>query len=203
MLGVLAAAAPGSPLPAHLHVQALVDPGLEAPGLALASRASGWKALCPDPSALLGVAAAATLDDASALLARRDAVLARVQEHYYESPPEIERGWRHHLIATDGRAYLDAVNNVAIVGHSHPGVRRAVSRRLGLLNTNSRFIYDVLVRASERIVALAPDGLDEILWVGSGSEANDVALRLIRSATGHRDVLAVRERVPRLDRRDR
>lgn len=191
MLGVVAAPPADSPLPAHLHVQALVDPDLDAPGLALASRAQGWKALCPDPSVLLGVAASGELDDATELVARRDAVLAHVQEHYYESPPQIERGWRHHLIATDGRAYLDAVNNVAILGHSHPGVRRAISRQLGLLNTNSRFIYDVLVRASERIVALAPDGLDEILWVGSGSEANDVALRLIRCATGHRDVLAV------------
>ena len=195
VLGAVAPVLAPSPLPAHLHVQALADPDpdpdLDPPGLALASHAPGWRVLCPDPSALIGVPGTPPADDPAALLARRDAVLARVQEHYYQAPPAIERGWRQHLFATDARAYLDAVNNVAILGHSHPGVRRAVCRQLGLVNTNSRFVYDLLVRASERIVARAPAGLDEILWVGSGSEANDLALRLIRCATGRRDVLTV------------
>ena len=51
---------------------------------------------------------------------RRDAVLARAQEHYYEDPPRIERGWRHYMFDTEGRRYVDMVNNVTILGHSHP-----------------------------------------------------------------------------------
>ena len=190
-IGTIARPAAGDPLPAHVHLQALADPALAAPGLCVPAHAAGWRALCPDPSPLLGRDCAAPLDDPARLVERRDAVVARVQEHYFAEPPEIERGWRHHLYDTDGRAYLDAVNNVAILGHSHPGVERAVSRQLRLLNTNSRFHYDVLVRFPERLVALTPDGLDSVFLVGSGSEANDVALRLVRCFTGRRDVITI------------
>ena len=58
----------------------------------------------------------------SGLLERRSRVLADVQVHYYDAPPRIERGWRHHLVDTRGRAYVDVVNNVAVLGHSHPAV---------------------------------------------------------------------------------
>ncbi len=190
-IGELGPPSASSPLPAHVHLQAVVDVELDAPRLSLPALAAGWRALSPDPSALLGVAAAAPAEDPAGLVARRDTVVARVQEHYYARPPQIERGWRHHLYSTDGRAYLDMVNNVAILGHGHPGVGAAVSRQLTLLNTNSRFNYELLTRASERLTERAPAGLDQVFWVGSGSEANDVALRLIRCATGARDVLTV------------
>lgn len=190
-VGTVAAPAAADPLPAHLHVQVLADARLDAPGLAVPARAAGWRALCPDPSPLFGSDCSAPIDEPARLAARRDAVVARVQEHYFAEPPEIERGWRHHLYDTDGRAYLDAVNNVAILGHSHPGVAAAVARQLRLLNTNSRFHYDVLVRFSERLVALTPEGLDSVFLVGSGSEANDVALRLVRSFTDRHDVITI------------
>jgi 4-aminobutyrate aminotransferase-like enzyme/Ser/Thr protein kinase RdoA (MazF antagonist) len=190
-IGLLGPPSASSPLPAHVHLQAVVDAELPAPRLAVPALAAGWQALSPDPSALLGRHAAAPPEDPAALTGRRDAVVARVQEHYYERPPQIERGWRHHLYATDGRGYLDMVNNVAILGHSHPGVQGAVSRQLNLLNTNSRFQYELLTRASERLVEHAPAGFDQVFWVASGSEANDVALRLIRTATAARDVLTI------------
>ncbi len=190
-LGTVASTSPEDPLPAHLHLQVLADPALAAPGLAVPAQAAGWRALCPDPSPLLGRECAAPLDDPARLAARRNAVVASVQEHYFSEPPEIERGWRHHLYDTDGRAYLDGVNNVAILGHSHPGVATAVARQLRLLNTNSRFHYDVLVQLSERLVARTPAGLDSVFLVGSGSEANDLALRLVRCFTGCRDVITI------------
>jgi 4-aminobutyrate aminotransferase-like enzyme len=84
------------------------------------------------------------------------------------------------------------INNVAILGHSHPGVAVAVARQLRLLNTNSRFHYDIMVRFAERLTALLPAPLDTVFLVSTGSEANDLALRLIRIATGQKDVLSVR-----------
>ena len=126
-------------------------------------------------------------------LGRRGASFAAAQEHYYLDPPRIERGWRHHLAATDGRVYLDMVNNVAVLGHSHPRIEAAVARQLRRLNTNSRFNYSSVVEFSERLADLLPEPLDTVFLVNSGSEAVDLAIRLALVATGHRDVVAVRE----------
>jgi len=182
-------------LPAHVHVQLVTVPGLEAPRRTVPSQAAAWQALCPDPSALIGLApgvAAAPPDDAAGLLDRRDRVLAGVQVHYFDAPPRIERGWRHHLVDTRGRAYVDVVNNVALLGHSHPAVEAAVARQLRLLNTNSRFLYGVMVEFAEALAARFPDSLDTVLLVNTGSEANELALRLARTVTGSDDVLCVR-----------
>jgi 4-aminobutyrate aminotransferase-like enzyme len=116
-----------------------------------------------------------------------------VQEHYYADPPRIERGWRHFLIDEDARCYLDMVNNVAAVGHGHPRIADAVGRQLRKLNTNSRFHYASVVDLSERITALLPAELDTVFLVNSGSEADDLALRIAWAWTGRRDVVAVRE----------
>ena len=116
-----------------------------------------------------------------------------MQEHYYADPPRIERGWREHLIDTDGRAYLDMVNNVATTGHGHPRLVEAVSRQWARLNTNSRFHYAAVAEFSARLAALAPDPLDTVFLVNSGSEAVDLALRLATTATGRPTVLAMRE----------
>ena len=182
-------------LPPRVRVQAVLVPGLDAPGRAVPSLAAAWQALCPDPSPLLGLApgaAAAPPDDAADLLARRSRVLAAVQVHYFDAPPRIERGWRHHLVDTRGRAYVDAVNNIAVLGHSHPAVETAVRRQLAKLNTNSRFLYGAMVEFAEALAARFPAPLDTVLLVNTGSEANELALRMARTATGHQDVLAVR-----------
>jgi len=176
-----------------VHVQLCVAPGTVAPAFATAVTVGGWRTLCPDPSPLLGLDLAAVADDPAALLGRRDDVLARVQEHYYAEPMRIERGWRHHLLDTDGRAYVDMVNNVAAIGHGHPRLADAVDRQMRLLNTNSRFHYAAITEFSERLASLAPEGLDTVFLVNSGSEAVDLALRIAQTATGRQDVVAVRE----------
>lgn len=180
-----------------LHVQAVAEPRLDAPVRTSASLAAAWLALCPDPSRLLGPTPASAAHDpalvpAATLVRRRDAVVAAVQEHYFPAPPRIERGWRHHLYDVAGRSYVDMVNNVAVLGHSHPGVADAAARQYRLLNTNSRFLYEAMVRLAERVVALLPEPLDSVFFVNSGSEAVDLALRLVRTATGRRDVVALR-----------
>ena len=183
--------AEGDLLPPHLHVQVAAD-GLEAlPGLAAPSLAAAWLALCPHPGPMLGIAPPER--PVNTLLERRRAVIPRAQPLYYARPPEMVRGLRQHLYDADGRAYLDCVNNVASVGHSHPRVTEAAVRQLRLLNTNSRFLYEGMTRFAERLAGLLPAPLERVYLVSTGSEANDLALRLARAATGRRDVLCVRD----------
>lgn len=181
---------------AHLQLSRLTDrpvPRTVPPDLA-----EGWLAVCPDHAALFEAApdapAAAVPDPtAPSLLARRDRSFAAVQEHYFDAPPRIERGWREYLVDTEGRSYLDMLNNVTILGHGHPGLSEAVHQQWQRLNTNSRFHYESVVSLSERLAALLPDGLDTVFLVNSGSEAVDLALRLAWAAAGRQDVVAVGE----------
>jgi len=152
-----------------------------------------WSAVSPDPSALFGADLAVAAPDPEASLARRDATFAQVQEHYFAHPPLIERGWRHHLVDTRAQSYIDMVNNVTQIGHGHPRLVQAVRDQWARLNTNSRFHYDELSRFTERLAELAPEGLDTVFLVNSGSEAVDLALRLAQIHTGRRTILAVTE----------
>ncbi|MCF1597192.1 aminotransferase [Streptomyces muensis] len=167
--------------------------GPAVPRLVRPEYAAGWLALTADPAPLLGLPADSDRTGERDLLDRRAAAFATVQEHYYANPPRIERGWRHHLLSTDGRSYLDIVNNVTPLGHAHPRVEQAVSRQLRRLNTNSRFHYASVVEFTERLAALLPDPLDTVFLVNSGSEAVDLGLRLAIGASGRRDVVALRE----------
>ncbi|WP_449283513.1 aminotransferase [Leucobacter sp.] len=177
------------------------DPGRTQ--LVSPERVPAWSRLTRDPSAMLNLASLAQRDEAADELARRERIFASAQERYYERPMQIERGWRHHLIDTTGRAYVDVVNNVTGLGHGHPGVADAVNRQIRILNTNSRFLYRELAEYSERLLALLPpaareggpdrDALDTVLLVNSGSEAVDLALRLAQAATTRRTVVALRE----------
>ncbi len=161
------------------------------PSLVDARLVGGWRRLAGDPAPLVGLPpAAAERDDT---LVRRQQVLAEVQEHYYAEPPRIERGWREYLADTDGRVYLDMVNNVASVGHAHPRVVEAANRQMHLLNTNSRFNYRGIAEFAERVSATLPDELDTVFFVNSGSEATDLAIRIAMAATSRPDIVAMRE----------
>lgn len=173
----------------HRHPDAAAVPDFVRP-----EYAAGWLDRVGDPAAMLGLPPAAEhLEDAATLRARRSESFAEVQEHYYEHPPRIERGWREHLIGTDGRSYLDMVNNVAVLGHGHPEIADAVARQWRRLNTNSRFNYGAVANLSERLAATLPDPLDTVFLVNSGSEADDLALRLAMATTGRQDIVAVAE----------
>jgi 4-aminobutyrate aminotransferase-like enzyme/aminoglycoside phosphotransferase (APT) family kinase protein len=104
----------------------------------------------------------------------------------YWKPVHVVRGEGVWLYEADGRRLLDAYNNVPVVGHCHPRVTEAVVRQTRLLNTHSRYLYEPLVELAERLVATMPPetGLDAVMLVNSGSEANDLAWRLAMAATG-------------------
>ncbi|OBZ94843.1 hypothetical protein ADU59_13580 [Pararhizobium polonicum] len=200
--GLEAAAGRGQPLgslagmpgrKALLRVQLCRDTDIVPPLFAAPAHAAAWAALCPSPAHLLGFDCDAPAPESAALLARRHNHFARPQKNYYETPPQIERGRREHMVDVEGRAYLDMVNNVSILGHGHPRLAEAVHRQWQRLNTNSRFHYASVAAFSERLAALAPEGLDTVFLVNSGSEANDLALRLAWAATGARDMLCLLE----------
>ncbi len=106
------------------------------------------------------------------------------QELSYDRPLHLVRGDGVVLEAADGRRYLDAYNNVPVLGHSHPAVASAVGAQLSTLNTNSRYLQDAPVELAERLLATVPDHFDRVLLVNSGSEANDLAWRIAQHATG-------------------
>ncbi|MDZ4328840.1 MAG: aminotransferase family protein [Pseudomonas sp.] len=182
------------PLHVELRVQLCRGASFDAPLFCTPSRAAAWQALCPSPAVLLGLACDAEVElDSQTLLERRDASFARTQKHYYVDPPRIERGWRNHLIDMQGRSYLDMLNNVAVLGHGHPRMAAVASRQWSLLNTNSRFNYAAVAEFSERLLRLSPDGMDRVFLVNSGSEANDLAIRLAWAYSGGRDIVSVLE----------
>ena len=177
-------------LPPHVHVQVAAVAGLS--GLGSTRHRAAWLAVCLDPSALAGVVARAPAPPAAARQReRRAAAIGAAQRLYFREPPEMVRGWRHVLYDVDGRPYVDAINNVAVLGHSHPAVAAAAARGYRLLNTNSRFLYDVMTEYAERLVALLPSPLDTVFLVNSGSEAVDLGLRLARAATGRMDMVSL------------
>jgi 4-aminobutyrate aminotransferase-like enzyme len=114
---------------------------------------------------------------------RRATIGANVKLSYRE-PLHIVRGSRQYLYDETGRRYLDAYNNVPHVGHAHPGVTDAVARQMALVNTNTRYLSDRLTDLAERLIATLPDPLRVCYFVNSGSEANELALRLARTHTG-------------------
>jgi 4-aminobutyrate aminotransferase-like enzyme len=123
--------------------------------------------------------------DTDALLDRRRRVLGSALEPLsYRRPLHVVRGEGAWMFDADGRGYLDAYNNVPVVGHAHPRVVEAIARQAALLNTNTRYLHEHVVELAERLVATMPDGLDTVMFVNSGSEANDLAWRLATTVTG-------------------
>jgi 4-aminobutyrate aminotransferase-like enzyme len=109
----------------------------------------------------------------------------------YKRPLQIVRGEGAYLYDESGRRYLDLVNNVCHVGHCHPRVVEAGRRQMGLLNTNSRYLYASLAEYVERLAATMPDPLSVCYLVCTGSEANDLALRLARAHSASRQIVVL------------
>ncbi|MEM9380214.1 MAG: aminotransferase class III-fold pyridoxal phosphate-dependent enzyme [Planctomycetota bacterium] len=181
--------------PPHLHFQVVLDRlgrvG-DFPGVAAPTWRRAWTGLCPDPAPVLGLESCDAREPRAAdLHAERRAWFCRSMSIQHEARPlQIVRGRGTTLFDSEGRAFLDAVNNVPHVGHCHPRVVAAGQRQMALLNTNTRYLHEGLHRYAERLRALLPKHLEVLYFVCSGSEANEVALRLARAATdGATDVL--------------
>ncbi|MBN1939647.1 MAG: aminotransferase class III-fold pyridoxal phosphate-dependent enzyme [Candidatus Aminicenantes bacterium] len=183
--------------PPHLHFQIILDLFDESgdyPGVCRASERDVWRAVCPDPNLILGMDPAELADPGlppDTILAKRAAHLGPSLSISYRKPLKIVRGFMQRLYDHTGRLYLDAVNNVPHVGHCHPRVVSAVQRQAAVLNTNTRYLHDTLARYVERLAATLPPPLRVCYLVNSGSEANDLALRLARHFTGRADMVVL------------
>ncbi|MBC7895672.1 MAG: aminotransferase class III-fold pyridoxal phosphate-dependent enzyme, partial [Cytophagaceae bacterium] len=153
-----------------------------------------WESLYPNPSIIAGLppeALATDVPPVEELLERRRAHLATNLSLSYRRPLHIVRGTDVWLVDARGRHYLDCYNNVAHVGHCHPRVVAAVARQAAQLNTNTRYLHENILTYAERITAMLPAPLSVCFFTCSGSEANELALRLARAHTRRRDVIVL------------
>ncbi|WP_010047001.1 MULTISPECIES: aminotransferase class III-fold pyridoxal phosphate-dependent enzyme, partial [Streptomyces] len=123
---------------------------------------------------------------------RRNKVLGPGYTLIYKEPVEFVSGHGAHLIDRDGNDYLDAYNNVPCVGHAHPHVAEAVARQMAMVNTNTRYVQEALVDYAERLLSTFPEELSKLSIACSGSEANDLAVRVARFHTGGEGIIVTR-----------
>jgi 4-aminobutyrate aminotransferase-like enzyme len=124
-----------------------------------------------------------------ALIARRERLLGPAYRLFYEHPVHIVRGEGVWLYDPAGVRYLDAYNNVASVGHCHPHVVEALSRQAATLNTHTRYLNELILDYAERLLGHFPAELGHVMFTCTGSEANDLALRMARNYTGGTGVI--------------
>jgi 4-aminobutyrate aminotransferase-like enzyme len=122
--------------------------------------------------------------DIAAMTARRKQLLGSAYRLFYKEPVHIVRGEGVWLYDSDGRKYLDMYNNVPHVGHCHPRVVEALTKQIATLNTHTRYLHDNVLDFAERLTGKFPDELDTAMFSCTGSEANELALRIARSCTG-------------------
>jgi 4-aminobutyrate aminotransferase-like enzyme/Ser/Thr protein kinase RdoA (MazF antagonist) len=181
----------------HLHLQIITDLlGLSTdfPGVAAPSERAAWRTLCPDPNLLVGIPAhrfPASPPAKSETLAARQSHIGRNLSIAYRDPVKIVRGWRQYLYDDEGRRFVDAYNNVPHVGHCHPRVVEAGAAQMRVLNTNTRYLNDLLAEYAAKLLATMPAPLEVCYFMSSASEANELALRLARTYTGGTDVIVL------------
>lgn len=181
----------------HLHLQVMTDLlGLDTdfPGVARPTQRRVWTALCPDPNLIVGVPADRFPPPEPAkttTLAARRAHIGGNLSIAYREPVKAVRGFMQYLYEDDGRCYLDAYNNVPHVGHCHPRIVEAAHAQMRVLNTNTRYLSDLLEEYASKLLATLPDALEVCYFVSSASEANELALRLARAHTGQRDTIVL------------
>jgi 4-aminobutyrate aminotransferase-like enzyme len=127
-----------------------------------------------------------------AMIERRQRLLGPAYRLFYQRPLHIVRGEGVWLYDADGQAYLDAYNNVPSVGHCHPHVVQAIATQAATLNTHTRYLHKTILDYSERLLATVPSALAHMMFTCTGSEANDLAFRIVRAHTGKSGVVVTR-----------
>ncbi len=180
----------------HLHFQlmlTMLDFKMDFPGVTYPGQIGIWESLCPDPNLLFKNPKLKTKYDTPTpeILAYRKNHLGKGLSVSYNEPLHIVRGDGIYLLDTFGRKYLDTVNNVAHVGHEHPKVVKAGQQQMALLNTNTRYLNEAINEYAKAIIAKLPKELSVIHFVNSGSEANELAIRMAKTITERNDMLAI------------
>ena len=127
---------------------------------------------------------------AQEMIERRNRLLGKAYRLFYSEPVHIVRGESVWLYDADGRKYLDVYNNVPHVGHCHPHVVDALTRQIGTLNTHTRYLHQGVLEYAEKLVAKFPEPLRIAMFACTGTEANELALRIARAHTGGTGIIA-------------
>ena len=183
--------------PPHVHFQIIADMlgnTVEFPGVIAPRHRSVWLSLSPNPNLILGLVQeveAPPATDTDTIIATRQDHLNPSMSISYSTPLHIQRGYMHHLYDENGLAYLDCVNNVPHVGHSNPRIVKAAQRQLAVLNTNTRYLHNTITDYVQRLCDTLPEELSVCFLVNSGSEANELAIRLAQAYTGGTDFIVI------------
>lgn len=179
----------------HLHFQvllSLLDYTKDYPGVAYFNELDVWKSMCPNPNTLFKSEALLQLKTIKndELISYRKQHLGKGLSLQYKTPIKMVRGAGQYLMDQYGRKYLDTVNNVAHVGHEHHNVVKAGQEQMALINTNSRYLHENINALAKELIATLPPELSVLHFVNSGSEANELAIRMVKANTGERDIIA-------------
>lgn len=179
----------------HLHFQvmlSLLDFKIDFPGVAYCNEIDVWKNICPDPNLLFKLDGFKEnlIDISNNILKVRKDHLGKSLSLQYQKPLHIVKGSKQYLIDAFGQKYLDTVNNVAHVGHENFNVVKAGQNQMALLNTNTRYLNDNINLAAKEILETLPKELSVIHFVNSGSEANELAIRMVKASTNSSEIIA-------------
>jgi len=181
--------------PPHLHFQIILDllgNEVDFPGVAYPHETQVWSSICPNPEAWFQFEFAQnTTPPIKEIINTRKRHLGRSLSLSYNNPLHIVRGYKQHLYDNTGRRYLDTANNVPHVGHQHPRVTKAAMSQFSILNTNTRYLHKNISIFAKAITETLPPELSVVHFTNSGSEANELALRMAKMATSQKDMLAI------------
>ena len=185
----------------HIHFQIILD-DLDSsenyPGVANPEERHLWLSLCPDPNLLLGIK---DLDQFSyrfrspvELITQRSKILGpNLSIAYPDNPLHIVRGKGVYLIDYKAQSYLDMVNNVAHVGHENPVIVKAGQDQMAVLNTNTRYLHVSRLELAESLLKTLPENLEVVYFTNSGSEANELAIRMAKTHTGNKHMIVLKQ----------
>lgn len=124
-------------------------------------------------------------------LKKRHNMFANMLYTHYAEPLHLTGGGLQYLYDNQGHTYFDCVNNVSQWGHSNPHIVKPAQKQISRLNTNSRYVYGLMTDYAEQLLATLPEELDVVFFCNSGSEANDLAMRIARTVTGQNDMIVI------------
>ncbi|MDN3491513.1 aminotransferase class III-fold pyridoxal phosphate-dependent enzyme [Winogradskyella bathintestinalis] len=179
----------------HLHFQvmlSLLDYKNDFPGVTYYNQMDVWKSICPNPNLLFNSEELQKNNQKSNedLIQYRKQHLGKSLSLQYNIPIKMVRGAEQYLMDQYGRKYLDTVNNVAHVGHEHYAIVKAGQKQMALINTNSRYLHENINTLAKELLETLPPELSVLHFVNSGSEANELAIRMVKATTGERDIIA-------------
>ncbi len=177
----------------HLHFQTgLIHTDPDWPGAVDPDELDFWSRLYPNPAAILNLDADKLVyhpPSKAGVLAERKARFGDNLKLTYADPVMFLRGWKTHLFDEWGRPFLDSYNNVPHVGHAHPRIQAVAADQLRRMNSNTRYLHPAQIAFAEKITSYLPEHLSVCFFVNSGSEANELSLRLARAHSGGKDMI--------------